>query len=514
MRYHNPLLGRAGLAVSAVTLATACADPIPMQPGLLAPNAVQLSLNVTVAADVGTVLAVTINYHRKNGQPVVLLDTLRLDVGFDARAVPIALDIGPCLADADHEVPPAAASSSAPGCLLYISASLIDAAGRVLDQISLPGITARGGEQLRSDITVGRLKTSVVVVAAGAQHVCRTMRVPGGGTTCWGANNFGQLGTSGNNSSTQVAAQNAPDFIQLVSGASHTCGLTADGTAFCWGSNDAGQLGQPATPNQGSASVRAVQTSLKFTEIAAGNDFTCGLLADGRAFCWGNGTSGALGDGTNTSHSAPALVTPVADRPFKRLFAGGNVACVLTTGSPYCWGDGGSVRSNRPALLPGTSAQVASRDVTLLTTIAAGNAHACGLLTDGQAYCVGKNESGQLGDGTRINADSTPVSPTLGVIKFVSITAGASHTCGVATDGKTYCWGLNSSGQLGIGTTTTALTPQAVQAPTGVSFAAVFAGQNSTCGVTGTQVYCWGANAFGQLGDGTTVNKTVPTLVK
>jgi len=143
--------------------------------------------------------------------------------------------------------------------------------------------------------------------------------------------------------------------------------------------------------------------------------------------------------------------------------------------------------------------------------VSAGGDHTCGVTTSGAAYCWGVNSYGELGDGTIDTTRTTPVLVS-GGLSFAAVDAGANHTCGVTTSGVAYCWGDNSYGQLGDGTMTDRATPELVSG--GLSFAVVNAERDHTCGVTTSGVaYCWGWNFFGQLGDGTTTDRTTPGLV-
>src|SRR5439155_1618451 len=148
--------------------------------------------------------------------------------------------------------------------------------------------------------------------------------------------------------------------------------------------------------------------------------------------------------------------------------------------------------------------------------VTGGAAHTCGLTTglSAAAYCWGGNGSGQLGDGTKTNQLTPVLVQAPAGVSFAAVTAGAAHTCGVTAAGAAYCWGDNGVDQLGDGTTTSQTTPVLGQAPAGVSFAAVTAGAVNTCGVTASgTVYCWGRNVEGQLGDGTTTDRLTPVRV-
>src|SRR5258708_4752059 len=146
----------------------------------------------------------------------------------------------------------------------------------------------------------------------------------------------------------------------------------------------------------------------------------------------------------------------------------------------------------------------------IFTAVTAKGFHTWGVEA-GAAYCWGGNFFGELGDGTTTNR-STPTL-VLGGVSFVAVSAGSFHTCGVTPAGAAYCWGRNSFGELGDGTTINQLTPVPVLAG-GRFFTAVSAGYSYTCGLTAAgDVYCWGHNNSGQLGDGTTTDRLTPVLV-
>src|SRR5438093_9846733 len=143
----------------------------------------------------------------------------------------------------------------------------------------------------------------------------------------------------------------------------------------------------------------------------------------------------------------------------------------------------------------------------------AGGFHSCALTAAGQAFCWGNNR-GQLGDGTPF--DRLVPTAVAGGLTFAALSAGDGASCGLTPTGAAYCWGFNNSGQLGDGTTTDRLSPTPVAG--GLTFAMLSAGNNAagghTCGVTTSgATYCWGRNANGQLGDGTTTDRLVPTPI-
>ena len=144
--------------------------------------------------------------------------------------------------------------------------------------------------------------------------------------------------------------------------------------------------------------------------------------------------------------------------------------------------------------------------------ISAGGRFTCGITTDGRAFCWGINFFGQLGDGATGNGSARPHA-VLTSLRFRQITTGFYHTCAVTTDDLAYCWGDNSGGQLGDKTTTGRTTP--VRVLGGHKFRDVRAGYSHTCGVATTgESYCWGTNLYGEMGDNTLINRLVPRLVR
>jgi alpha-tubulin suppressor-like RCC1 family protein len=359
-------------------------------------------------------------------------------------------------------------------------------------------------------VTVLSATFNLTSLAAGFYHTCGL--TSGGAAYCWGWNSNGQLGdgtTTDRLTPTPVAGGLTFTSLAPGGGFGHTCGLTSGGAAYCWGYNGWGQLGDGTTTDR--LTPTPVAGGLTFASITAGEYHTCGLTSGGTAYCWGNNDWGQLGDGTFTTRLTP---TPVAGGlTFTSLTAGGARTCGLTSGgTAYCWGYNidGEVGDGTSGTWRLTPTPVAGG--LTFTSLTAGAYHTCGLTSGGAAYCWGLNGYGELGDGTSGTDRLTPT-PAAGGLAFAVLTAGNESTCGLTSGGAAYCWGDNTAGEVGDGTSgTDRLTPTPVAG--GLTFTSLTAGSLHTCGLTsGGAAYCWGGNQYGDLGDGTATTRLTPTPV-
>lgn len=266
----------------------------------------------------------------------------------------------------------------------------------------------------------------------------------------------------------------------------------------------------------------AVSNGLEFQSVSAGFH-SCGLTAEGAAYCWGENVFGALGDSTNTDSNVPVAVW--GGLTLDSLSAGYFHSCGVTTdGAAYCWGENVLVvvdTTRADSTPPAEDTTLANSNVPVpvsggltFQSVSAGDNHSCGVTTTGNAYCWGLNKAGALGDSTtEYGYEPVAVLVSSG-LEFRSVSAGSEHSCGVATAGAAYCWGFNDHGQLGNGTNTDTNVPVAVSVSSGLEFQSVSAGGGHSCGVTRTgEAYCWGRNIVGQLGDGTNTDSNVPVAV-
>ena len=349
-------------------------------------------------------------------------------------------------------------------------------------------------------------------VTAGVQHTCALST--SGATACWGYNLYGQIGDGTNNNRLSPTTRGTPpNFASLFTGVYHSCGLGGSGQAYCWGWNPYGQLGDGTTGPF--ASQRrlpiAVSGSHTFSQLALGAGHTCGLDGAGAAHCWGENGAGQLGDASSAlGHPIPGRVQ--GNHTFSQLVAGLAHTCGLTAaGQIWCWGGNGAGQIGDGTFSVNRPAPVAVAGGHVFAQITAGREHTCGLKANGQAWCWGANVYGQVGFVPGI-VHAVPVQVS-GGLTFAFLDAGTYHTCGITTTGASYCWGANYAGQLGNGTENDAVAPQLVSG--GQVFARLSAGGSHSCGVTTAtgEIWCWGDNSTGQLGLGSNTGSLVPVRV-
>jgi alpha-tubulin suppressor-like RCC1 family protein len=353
---------------------------------------------------------------------------------------------------------------------------------------------------------------AVSSIAAGHRHTCTV--TAGGAARCWGANDENQLGVGpAGDQSTPVPVSGLSSGVAAVAtGDTHSCALTDAGAVLCWGSNGFGQLGDNTTTDRNTPVVVSGMTS-GVTAIAAGGYHTCAIQSSGAVRCWGRNLYGALGDGTTTDRHAPVAVSGLSSGA-RAIAAGLFHTCAATeTGAAECWGnnergqigDGTTTDRHGPVSVSGLSSGV--------TDIFASRGHSCAVTEAGAARCWGYNNEGQLGDGSTTDRH-TPVTVS-GLARGVSAIGGGDyHTCALIGAGAARCWGSNAGGSLGDGTTTDRLTPVAVSGLASGGLDIVGGGSSFSCALMDTgAARCWGYNGYGQIGDGTFVSRSTPVDV-
>jgi alpha-tubulin suppressor-like RCC1 family protein len=379
-----------------------------------------------------------------------------------------------------------------------------------------------------SEACLGGSCATIVQVAAGATFACAVL---GDGTAhCWGRNHDGQLGDG------TATPHHKPkpvlglsDVVEIAVSRSagdenpdvHACARLANGKIKCWGDNGNGQL---ATGTQGpdKPTPQPVLGNLSFSRVAVGSEHTCAVAVGGDLWCAGKDSSGQVGDGgANEKVLIPAKVlTGVTD-----VTAGDAFTCALkkvrTVQSVWCWGSNGKKQlgilaptmasSSVPVEVPGVSGAVA---------IAAGRDFACATKAPNEVWCWGDNSDAQI--TTMPGGEIAPPVVAMKLVQISLLSLGVDrdgfndggHGCAVHTFGFASCWGENTSGQVGDGTS-----GNKVPLPAGLmslgSVKAISAGADFTCAITAAgALRCWGRNDEGQLGIGVqTGNEPLPLPV-
>jgi alpha-tubulin suppressor-like RCC1 family protein len=365
------------------------------------------------------------------------------------------------------------------------------------------------GRATLGDVTGLAAGSGVTSVTAGRSHTCALVS---GITKCWGSVIAGS--PSRMPLFTPVDIGGLAFGVAIVAGQSYTCVLTLGGRIQCWGDNSYGQLGDGTTRSRSTAvGVIGLSAGNDATGVSAGERHTCATANSGGVSCWGDNPMGALGDGTLASRYLPANVSGFGvGSDARAVVAGSSHSCALTgEGGVKCWGCrqarscGTDTANLVPVDIPGLTSGV--------TAINSSEGHTCALTTTGGVKCWGNNQFGQLGDGTTTDRIApVDVSGLIAGSGVTAIAAGSNHTCAVTASGETKCWGQNGSGQLGDSSTEDRTTPVGVSGlGAGSGVTAVSAGDEHTCAlISDGRVKCWGHNGFGELGDGTTIDRTSP----
>ena len=261
--------------------------------------------------------------------------------------------------------------------------------------------------------------------------------------------------------------------VAVAAGSNETCALLAGGGVSCWGLYG---------PYSGTPVIVTGITDA--TQVTVGAGHKCALRAGGTVSCWGWNDHGQLGNGSTTEYSAtPVSVTGINNAT--QVAANGTSPCALHSGTISCWG----ANQRTP---------VARAGFSNVTRFSLGGPGLCALQQGGTIICQGRNDFGQLGNGST-TPSATPVSVT-GINNATQITGGNNHTCALLASGSVVCWGLNAWGQLG-GSLTTNYSPTPVQV-TGINDATQITagGQHACVRVATGAISCWGRNDDGQVG--------------
>ncbi len=358
-----------------------------------------------------------------------------------------------------------------------------------------------------------------------------------GMVVAWGRNTWGQLGdgtTADRNVPVLVDPANSLGGLKvsaLATGQAHSLALTTDGRVLAWGRNTSGDLGDGTQEDRYLPTPIAAAGALagkSLSAIAAGQDFSLAVASDGKAYAWGNNAQGELGNGNTTDQPLPVPVTAdgiLTNKSVALVAAGSYHSLAVTTdGQVVAWGynrtgalgDGTTANRTSPVAVTTNGALGGQR----IVAVVAGEYHSLALSASGTVFSWGLNFDGQLGDGSGLDS-SLPVALNRTNLfagkAVIAIAAGLGHSLALTEDGVVYAWGDNSVGQLGDGTT------QERDTPVPVATNGVFAGKRVTAIAAGAghslaladdgQLYSWGANVFGRLGDGSVSQRNLPVAV-
>ena len=392
-------------------------------------------------------------------------------------------------------------------------------------------------------------------ISAGGQHTCLSKEDKT--VQCWGYGSSGQLGdniqSSHDSPVTVVNTQTTGTLInsiQVSVGSYHSCSLNLAGGVRCWGYGGEGQLGQGA--NQSSKAPLLVtnlagDSSLtNISQISAGANHTCVLNNNGKVFCWGNGISGQLGNGSNENHSRPQRVKDEDGESYLsgivQVASGSEHTCALESGGDvFCWGLQSYGRLGNEQSTNLSNTPVKASNLSLITKISVGGQHSCALKENSQVVCWGMGANGRLGNndinegdssvpvvvmfaesapntGGTVSLSATPSMVALDRVEQIS--AGKAHTCALRGGGEVFCWGRGVDGQLGnnnesnsdslfatrvVGLSGSGSLSEVLQINVGISH---------TCALKESDgVFCWGNGSNGRLGYGDNTYSKVPRVV-
>lgn len=396
-------------------------------------------------------------------------------------------------------------------------------------------------------------------VSAGGSHSCAIDSA--GLLYCWGANDAGQLGIGGaavTGLPQQVGV--ATNWLAVSAGGQHSCAVNSDYELYCWGRNHVGQTGAGSTFNQ--PQPTQVGASIEWLDVRSGEGYSCGRDRFEKVYCWGLNHDGQVGDGSAKDYRLPAtfngdedwrlvrtgLTHSCAIKLDKTLWCGGmneygqlgnksleasgiplkvtedvnwidvsvgayHSCAINSLNKLFCWGANESQQTGNANINNVAENWTPQEELTgsgLWRWVFAGKAHTCALDTSQALFCWGSDADGRLGDGGGVGG-ITDVPQAVAGGNWSGVTLGDSHTCAVNSSRQLFCWGNNASGQLGDGSLVSSAAPVQVVVA-GVEWLAVAAGAEHTCALTTTgTVYCWGRNDRGQLGDPTSILTVSPS---
>ena len=384
--------------------------------------------------------------------------------------------------------------------------------------------------------SLARLGAAAALVVLGVTALSQIGGgVPAGATgssvvlLSWGDNSSGELGNGNTTNTSMPSAVSLPPGVTptAVSGggglgdpqpsqyAAYAIG--SDGNLYAWGDNSRGALGNGTTANSSTPVVVSLPSGVTPTAISAAQGSGYAMGSDGHLYAWGDNTYGTLGNGTSVTFSDTPVLVSLPTGVTADAVSGGyeSAYAIGSDGNLYAWGDnfygelgnGGATNSDTPVAVSLPSGVIPQ-------AIAGGGGTGYAIGSDGNLYAWGLNASGQLGNGSTTNSPSPVVVSLPSGVTPTAIAGAGGFAYAIGSDGHLYAWGNDSGGQLGNGSTTNSSVPVVVQLPSGVTPKAISGNYyvGYAIGSDGN-LYAWGGNGSGDLGDGATTNSSTPVLV-
>lgn len=323
---------------------------------------------------------------------------------------------------------------------------------------------------------------------------------------CWGENAYGQAGSAAGGILLAPQQVGTDHYTAVTTGDNFTCALRDDQRVVCFGYDVNGETGNGSTA--GDNTPQLIDSALTFTKVIAGASHACAIATDQSLWCWGYGAYGQLGVGDAGNHVSPTLVA--GGDHWLDVAAGAFHSCGLRSdGRLRCWGYGPDGELGNTTTNTALTPQPVGVDHDGWASVAARSEHTCALRTDASLWCWGENDALQLANVDVPSIDPVPFQVTGGPAGWLELGLGLAHFCGVGSDHALWCTGRETGGRIGdgLGSVTT---PTEIMA----SGAQIAASTNQTCMLDAAgKRSCWGDNSSGQLGDGTTTNRLAPRVV-
>lgn len=341
------------------------------------------------------------------------------------------------------------------------------------------------------------LEAPPLAVGTGSYTTCIIINEDGLSIlVCVGNNELDPIGPPGDDDQTGRG-----EFVATSGGDSYMCLLDSLGEVYCWGDNSFGQLGGPDL--EYSPTPRPIHLPERVAQLSTGANHVCAIGASGNLYCWGDNSEGQLGMGDAPTSDEPTPevngreLTPVGEGPWISVSAGEAHTCgVRSDGTLFCWGRNTAHQASSASDAQLNSPRLVNSEHSW-RQVNAGHSHSCGLRTDGTLWCWGSNTSDDSGYPLGVESPSQLLDPTpIGDGHYRTLTTQWAHACAISYTGELWCWGRNEEGQLGTGDRTPHLVPTNVA----LDAVQVAVGRLHTCMVKAGDILCTGSNESRQLG--------------